>query len=214
VDVRESLASLLEQSLGKTLENISQQQVPTSGGSAAALAGALAASLTSMVAHSARDHWEDAGGVIAQADTLQAQLCIFVSRDAEAYVKARVLLHKAGADPERGGIAASSGSVTPQQEERDLELASALWAAAGALVRIAEAAADVAALAASAVEAAGVDERADALVAASLAEAAAFGAAQLVLVNLAVRPLDELATRAQAAARAAAESRSRALESI
>jgi len=40
------------------------------------------------------------------------------------------------------------------------------------------------------------------------------GAAQLVLVNLAVRPIDELAIRAQAAARAAAESRSRALENI
>jgi len=213
VDVRESMASLLEQSLGKTLENISQQQVPTAGGSSAALVGALAASLTSMVAHSAGDDWEDAGSVIAQAETLQARLCILVSRDAEAYGEARVLLHKAGEDPERRGIGASPGSVTPQ-EERDLELASALWAAAGALVRIAEAAADVAALAAWAVEAAGIDERADALVAASLAEAAAFGAAQLVLVNLAVRPIDELAMRAQAAARAAAESRSRALENI
>ena len=109
MDVRESMASLLEQSLGKTLENISQQQVPTAGGSSAALVGALAASLTSMVAHSAGDDWEDAGSVIAQAETLQARLCILVSRDAEAYGEARVLLHKAGEDPERRGIGASPG---------------------------------------------------------------------------------------------------------
>ena len=54
----------------------------------------LAASLTSMVAHSARHHWDDAGSVIAQAEALQARLCILVSRDAEVYGEARVLLHK------------------------------------------------------------------------------------------------------------------------
>jgi methenyltetrahydrofolate cyclohydrolase len=204
---REMLAGLLGRSLGQALEDISQLQLPTAGGSSAALAGALAAALTAMFARSARDDWDGAGGAIAQAESLRVRLCALVASDATAYGRARLLLRRAGQDRERRGI----GTAPEPLRERDLELAEALAAAAAEPLAIAEAAADVAALAAWSVEAGGADERADAMVAASLAEAAACAAAQLVLVNLAVRPTDELARRAQAAAQAAAVSRARAL---
>jgi len=211
VAASEKLASLLERSLGETLEEVSQQQLPTAGGSSAALAGALAAALTSMVARGARERWDDAGGAIAQAEALRARLCALVASDADVYGRARLLLLDAGRDREQRGIAAAPETGVRNREQRDFELAGALEAAAAEPLAIAEACADVASLAAWAAEAGGADERADALVAASLAEAAAAGAAQLVLVNLSIRPDDELAARAQAAARAAAASRSRAL---
>ena len=164
-----------------------------------------------MVARGARERWDDAGGAIAQAEALRVRLCALATSDAEAYGQARSLLLYAGKDRERRGIATAPGLPSRDQQQRDYELAGALAAAAAEPVAIAEAAADVAALAAWSAEAGGADERADALVAVSLAEAAACAAAQLVLVNLAIRPGDELARRAQVAARAAAESRARAL---
>ena len=211
VAARQILAGLLGRSLGQTLDEISQQQPPTAGGSSAALAGALAAALTSMVSRSARERWVDAGGAIAQAEALRARLCALAASDAEAYGQARALLLNAGRDRERRGIAAAPGVASREREQREYELACALAVAAAEPVAIAEAAANVAALAAWSVEAGGADERPDAIVAVCLAEAAACGAAQLVLANLAIRPADELATRAQVAARVATERRERAL---
>jgi formiminotetrahydrofolate cyclodeaminase len=208
---RETLAGLLGLSLGEMLEDISEQHVPAAGGSSAALAGALAAALVSMVARSARGRWTDAGGAIAQAEALRARLTALVASDADAYGQARSLLLRAGQDRERRGTAVSPGLPSRDRGQRDFELAEALTAAAAEPLAIAETAADVAALAAWCVEAGGADERADAIVAVVLAEAAACGAAELVLVNLAVRPEDALATRAQAAAHAAAQSRAQAL---
>jgi hypothetical protein len=161
-----------------------------------------------MVARSAHDRWREAGGAVAQAEALRLRLCASVSRDAEVYGKARMLLRESGRDREHRGVGGATAARA--REQRDFELAQALTSAAAEPVAIAEAAADVAALAAWSAENAGADERADALVAASLAEAAAGGAAQLVLVNLSVRTDDDLAARAKAAAAAAAESRSRA----
>jgi formiminotetrahydrofolate cyclodeaminase len=207
---KETLSSLLERSVGQTLEDVSRRQLPAAGGSSAGLAGALGAALTCMVARSARSTWVGAGGAIAQAEVLRTRLCTLTASDTEAYAHARLLLLRA----EREGRAAetATGGHTAGSEQRDHDLAGALESAAGVPLAIAETAADVAALAAWAAEEA-PDERADAIVASTLAEAAASGAAQLVLVNLAIRPDDEFAVRAHTAARLAAESRARALAS-
>jgi formiminotetrahydrofolate cyclodeaminase len=77
---------------------------------------------------------------------------------------------------------------------------------------IAETAADVAGLAALAAREGADHVRADAWAAATLAEASSAAAARLVHVNLATRPDDELSTRADLAARAAAAARPAALE--
>jgi methenyltetrahydrofolate cyclohydrolase len=205
----ETLTGLLGRSVGETLEDISRRQIPAAGGTSAGLAGALGAALTSMVARSARSTWVGAGGAIAQAEALRTRLCALTASDTEVYAHARRLLLYA----EREGAAAESatGEQTSGAGRRDYDLAGALQTAADVPLAIAETAADVAALAAWAAEEAGSDARADAIVASILAEAAAGGAAQLVLVNLAVQPDDEFAIRANAAARAAGESRGRAV---
>jgi formiminotetrahydrofolate cyclodeaminase len=207
--VEETLSSLLERSVGETLKALSQRQPGAAGGSSAGLAGALGAALTSMVARNTQTTWEDASDVSVQADVLRARLCALTVTDSEVYGHARRLLSRAEREY-RARKRLPSGR-TSASEQRDRELAIALESAALVPLEIAEAAARVAALAAWAAEEAGSDARADAIVASTLAEAAAGAAAQLVLVNLVVRPNDEYAIRASEAARAAAESRTRAL---
>jgi formiminotetrahydrofolate cyclodeaminase len=202
---KETLSTLLERSVGQTLEDVSRRDLPAAGGSSAGMTGALAAALACMVARSARVTWEGSGGVIAQAEVLRTRLCALTARDTEVYLYARRLLSRAERDEQQYESVKTEPSTDPEQRDRDL--AGALAAAADIPLAIAETAADVAALAAWTAKTAGSAERADAIVAAILAEAAAGGAAQLVLVNLAVQPEDEFATRAHAAAQAAAESR-------
>lgn len=93
----------------------------------------------------------------------------------------------------------------------DATLGTALRRAALVPVEIAETAAEVAKLAASAATSCPAHVRADAWAAATLAEAACASAARLVEVNLASRPDDALGRRAAAAARDAAASHERAL---
>jgi formiminotetrahydrofolate cyclodeaminase len=162
-----------------------------------------------MVGRSSRLTWEGSGGAIAQAEVLRTRLCALTASDTEAYVRARGLLQRA--EREGSAQAPETSRGTADSERRDYDLASALESAAAVPLAIAETSADVAALAAWAAKEAGSDERADAIVASILAEAAAAAASQLVLVNLAVRPDDEYAIRADTAARAAAESRAEAL---
>jgi formiminotetrahydrofolate cyclodeaminase len=205
---RETFSGLLGRSVGDTLEDVSHRDTPAAGGTSAGLVGALGAALTSMAARSARSTWIGAGGAIAQAEALRTRLCALTARDTEVYVQARALLLHA--EREGGAAETATYAETSAAERRDYDLAGALDSAASVPLAIAETAADVAALAAWAAEEVDSSERADAIVGAILAEAAAGGAAQLVLVNLAVQPQDELAVRANAAALAAAESRRRA----
>jgi formiminotetrahydrofolate cyclodeaminase len=207
----DALAALLERSLGDTLDDVARQQFPASGGTSAALTAAFGAALTSMVARSARSTWDGAGGAIAQSEALRARLCALAATDAEVYSRARNLLRRAGQDREHRGAATAPGVPAPDAEQRDLELAEALELAAAAPLAIAEAAVEVAELAELMAREGGADERPDAIVAVLLAEAAAAGASELVLVNLAIRPHDEWAVRARDAAKAAAACRARAL---
>jgi formiminotetrahydrofolate cyclodeaminase len=209
----DALAGLLERPLGEVLDDVSRQQFPAAGGTSAALSAALGAALTCMVARSVRTTWDGAGGAIAQSEALRTRLCALAATDADAYARARDLLRRAGQDREHRGVAKAPGVPTPDAAQRDEELAEALEVAAAMPLAIAEAAAEVAELAAVMVAEGGADERPDAVVAALLAEAAARGAAGLVLVNLAILEHDEWAVRARAATDAAAASRARALPS-
>src|SRR5207249_2910722 len=117
---------------------------------------------------SARSRWVDAGGAIAQAEVLRTRLCALTASDTEVYTQARRLLLRAEREG-RAGETATRGRKE-DSEQRDHDLAGALDSAAGVPLAIAETAADVAALAAWAAEEAGSDERADAIVASTLAE--------------------------------------------
>jgi formiminotetrahydrofolate cyclodeaminase len=177
-----------------------EHQATAPGGSAAATTAALAASLCSVIASASSGVWPEAAGAAAQADRLSVRLTALAETDQHAYTRARELLQRA-VEPD----SAATGEL--EAERRDYELATALHAAAEVPVTIAEAAADTAALAALLAAEALADMRADAVVAATLAEAGAAGAAHLVRVNLAVRPDDELTRRADAAVKTATAAR-------
>lgn len=211
MDSRDAMAGFLGRSVGDTLDDVSREQSAAAGGSSAALSAALAAALACMVARGVRTTWDGAGGAIAQAEALRARLCALAATDAEVYAHARDLLRRTGQDRAHRGVAKAPGVSAPDAEQRDAELAEALEFAAAAPLAIAEAAAEVAKLAALMAQEGGADERPDAIVAVVLAEAATRGAAELVLINLAVGPQDEWAIRAGAAADDAARSRTQAL---
>jgi formiminotetrahydrofolate cyclodeaminase len=160
------------------------------GGSAAALATNMASGLVRLVARVSHD-WDEGPGIAAQAAALGDRSLMLADEDHVAYAHALEQL---------------------RSPERDAALGMALRRAADVPLRIAEAAADVAALAALAARDGADSVRGDAWAAATLAEAASTAAARLVHVNLATRPDDDLSLRADAAARAAATARDVALQ--
>jgi formiminotetrahydrofolate cyclodeaminase len=159
------------------------------GGSAAAIATTMAAGLVRLVARVSHE-WDEAPGIAAQAAALGDRALVLADDDHRAYAHALEQL---------------------RSPDRDASLGIALRRAAEVPLRIAEAAADVAALAALAARDGADAVRADAWAAATLAEAASVAAAQLVQVNLSTRPDGELSTRAELAARSATAAREVAL---
>jgi formiminotetrahydrofolate cyclodeaminase len=159
------------------------------GGSAAAIATTMAAGLVRLVARVSHE-WDEAPGIAAQAAALGDRALVLADDDHRAYAHALEQL---------------------RSPDRDASLGIALRRAAEVPLRIAETAADVAALAALAARDGADAVRADAWAAATLAEAASVAAAQLVQVNLSTRPDGELSTRAELAARSATAAREVAL---
>jgi formiminotetrahydrofolate cyclodeaminase len=133
--------------------------------------------------------WGEARGAAAQARALRQRSLPLAQADSEAYAEVLAVLELPA-----GGTAA----------ERDFALGVALDRAAELPLAIAEAAADVAGLAALAAFACHVRVRGEVLTAAVLAEAAVRAAAGLVEINLATSEGDARVERARDAATAAA----------
>lgn len=167
------------------------------GGSAAAAAAAMAASLVTMVARESKE-WEDGPGIASQARALRARLTTLCADDVAAF----------------GDVIAVMRNRAGTPEQRDFALGEALLRAAEVPLQIAEAAADVAELAALASSEGSPQLRPDATTAAILAEAAVRGASHLVDINLGTVAGDHNSMRAEGLARAAAEARARALRSV
>jgi methenyltetrahydrofolate cyclohydrolase len=164
------------------LDALASEQPAPAAGSAAALVGAIAAALCAKVALLSED-----GGSTAQAAALCRRLTALADEDAHLYMTALSEL---------------------ERRDDDFTLGRALEQAADAPLRIAEACADVAVLAAALAEHGASERQADARSAAALAAGAAHAAAVLVEVNLGVSDDDErlqlaqrLCARADAAAR-------------
>jgi formiminotetrahydrofolate cyclodeaminase len=188
-----SAPELEQLSVDDLLDAIEAPAPSPCGGSAAALAAAMGASLVALVARQS-PAWTDARGVAAQAAALRARLVTLAAEDVRAYAAAVQALSAAG-----------------EGESRDHLLGLALSHAADVPLAIARTAADVAELAALAAVHGKDGLKPDAATAATLAEAASRSAARLVEVNLATLPGDERHGAAAAAADAAADARRRAL---
>jgi formiminotetrahydrofolate cyclodeaminase len=178
---------LLDVPLGDFLDQVASEEPTPAGGSVAALAVAISAGLSAMVARASPD-WPEAGAAVAQAERLRKRVSPLAQRDAEAYEEALVTLRL----PER---------VEPAV--RDAAVGAALARAAEVPLAISDAAADASYLAALVADRGTPERLGDAITAALLAEAAARAAASLVAINLTVTPTDERAMQAQANAETA-----------
>lgn len=152
----------------------SAEAVPASGW-VAGVSASFAAALVAKAA-SRSEGWSDSAGARAQAVDLRDRLLALAVQDAQAYESALDAL-----------------------ERREHDLGGALATAADVPLALAEAAADVALLAADATERADGAARADAAAAAALAAGAARAAAKLVAINLSTQPGDERIAAAERA---------------
>lgn len=187
----------LARQTGDVLDDVASERLAPGAGSVAAIGAALAAAVSESVARLSTEAAGDAGEAATRAAELRERLILLADANAAAYEEAT----------------RSLGREAPDDPVRDARLASDLALAAYTPLSIAEVAADTAELAATLAQGANPDVRADAVVAACLAEAAARGAAHLVRINLGMSPGDERTGAAEAHAEAAAAARARALSS-
>jgi len=163
-------------------ETVAAQTSAPGGGSVAAIVTAFAASLTAMAARFATEQWEDAPGAVAQAEALRTRVLPLAEEDARAY---------------ESFLLARRMSEEFDPHVRDAAIGEALSRAGDVPLAIAEAALDVASLAAELVERGNPNIRGDAATAVLLSEAAVRATANLVEVNLATREGDARVERAR-----------------
>jgi len=159
----------LQEPVERFLDRIASAEPAPSGGSVAAVAVAMAAGLVAMAARLARE-WPKASEVLERAEALRSRMATLALADEDAYAKVTEALR-----------------LPPDSPSRAAELEAALSGAADVPLAVAEAAAEVAVLAALVAQEGNERLRGDALMAAELAEAGTRGAAELVVINLAGR---------------------------
>jgi formiminotetrahydrofolate cyclodeaminase len=203
---------LLSRPLSEVLTALaSQHELAGGGGPAAALTSAAAAALTAKVARASRATWIEAGGAIAHAESLRMQAQALIERDADAYREASTVLLQAERSA-RQGVAGPARAARPTAlADRERLAGEALIYAADLSLAIADAASQVAQLAAEVADRCPPSLRPDALTAVALAEAASCAAARLVEVNRKLPADDPRRTASSEAAEAAQRARRQAL---
>jgi len=158
--------------LDALLRKLEAEGFSSAVGPAAALVVALVTGVVEAAARESTDTWQQAPAVVAQAIALRVRAFRLAREDVEAHAAANAAL----------GVATKSGA---SQGAGDVQLGVALTRAADVPLRIADAAADAAALAALSAEHARPEARADVVGAALLAGGAVRAASHLIEVNLA-----------------------------
>lgn len=192
MSARPAPQDILGGSVEELLAHLAAETASPGGGLAAGVCVAMAAGLVAGVARLSGESWDGAGAALAQAERLRSRVAPLAGLNVEAYEAAMAEL------------AARDGG---ESEERDARIEAALTRAAEVPLTIAEAAADVAELAALVGENGVVAQRADAAAAAILAEAAARAAERLVAVNLTTAAGDPMLEAAGHCLRRAQEAR-------
>jgi formiminotetrahydrofolate cyclodeaminase len=170
------VAEFLDLRLRDLLDRVAAAEPAPGGGSVLAFVAAMAAGVLTMAARASDAGWGDAGAVAAQAESLRLRAEPLAQLDAETYERA---------------LAGHEETAGLDSERRDWEIGRRYAEAAEPPLKIAEVAADVAALAAEVAKCADQKLRPDALAAAALASAVARAAVELVAVNLTAIPGDE-----------------------
>jgi methenyltetrahydrofolate cyclohydrolase len=185
--------------LEELLGEVASADPAPGGGFVAGVAVAMAAGLVTMAARLSGERWADAGGAAAQAEALRSRAAGLAERNTEAYLQA---------------VAALKDDRAPEPGGRDDQIARALEQAAEIPLEIADAAADVASLAAAVAESGEPSLRADVAIAALLSVAAAQGAQTLIEVNLGTTSADERVAEVRELVAAASAAAQRALEAV
>jgi methenyltetrahydrofolate cyclohydrolase len=185
----------LARQTAELFDDVASDALAPGAGSVAALTAALAAAISECVALLSAEAAGDAARAVAKATELRERLVLLADANAAAFREATRSLAR----------------DAPDDAVRDARLGSDLALAAYTPLSIAEVAADAAELGAILAVGASPDVRADAVVAACLAEGAAQGAAHLVRINLGMAPDDDRIGTAQDHAERAAAARARAL---
>jgi methenyltetrahydrofolate cyclohydrolase len=183
--------------LQEFLGEVASPEPMPGAGYCAAISLSMAAGLVAMAAGASRGEWAEAKGAAAQANTLRERVAPLAQRNVAAYAEAVARLRG-------GGDGGAEGE----------DLGVLLERAARIPLEIAEAAVDVASLAAVVAERGEQALRADAVAGALLAQGVARAAATLVEVNLATTSSDERVTRAHDLAGTAAAAANRALATL
>jgi formiminotetrahydrofolate cyclodeaminase len=173
----------LDMPLRRFLGAVAAREPTPGGGAVAATTVALAAGLAAMAARFSAEQLDDARGAADAADRLRTQVAALAREDAEAYAAV---------------LAAYRSPRDTDPTARHARIRKALGVAADVPLRIAEAGAEVAALAQSVRSAGNPNLQGDASTAALLAEAATRAATGLVAINVEAGGLDAtLLERAQ-----------------
>ncbi len=183
-----TIRAVLEQRVNELLDELARETPVPGAGPAAALVTAVAAALAAMAARCSQESWAGSAAAVAQAESLRARVGRLAEEDAEAL---------------QAYLAARKATREPRVEARDFNLGQALDRAADVPLAIAEAACDVAELAAHVAGHCDGDVRAEAASATVLAQGATRAAAHLVEVNLASVEGDSRVKRARDLVRAA-----------
>jgi formiminotetrahydrofolate cyclodeaminase len=168
-------SSYFDATLKEFVDEVADETPAPGGGSVAAVVTTIAAALAGMVARISREHWDGAGGAVAQAEALRLRAAPLAQEDAEAY---------------EAVLTAMRMPKDLEPEVRNTLIGDTLSRAADVPLRIAATAADVAELGATLAEEGNPNLRGDAVAATLLAEAAARAAANLVQVNLSMIEAD------------------------
>jgi formiminotetrahydrofolate cyclodeaminase len=188
------------------LAEVSTPEPMPGAGYCAAVTLSMAAGLVAMVAGASRAEWGEAKGAAAQANTLRERVAPLAQLNVDAYASAIARLRAAEYAPDQPGPQPGSD---PSQD-----LGPLLERAAQIPLEIAQAAVDVASLAAVVAERGEQALRADAVAGALLAQGAARAAATLVEVNLGTTSTDPRVTRARDLAGSANAAAERALATL
>jgi formiminotetrahydrofolate cyclodeaminase len=192
---------LTDRSIAEVLDAIGDEGTDAASGAVAAIATASAAGLIAMALRRSPT-WQEAPSAAGQADVLRRRATDLIPVSSEAFQAAAEALESPRASAEEEGPGRG-----------DWRLGEILRRAAEAPLAVAEVAADVAALAATAATHEDGTHRPDLVSACVLAEAAAASCAHLVAVNLTAARGDERVSRAERLAAAAAACRAKALAS-
>jgi methenyltetrahydrofolate cyclohydrolase len=186
----------LDQPLGEFLDKLSAGHAAPGGGSAAALAVTLAASLCAMTARLSGRQLPglDVEFLVTEAERLRDSVASLVQADADSYRRVVAALR----DQSGQHLGAASDDSDQVAEHRRQRIDGALSEAAAIPMEMVENAAQTARLAARLAAEGNPNLRGDAITAALLAQAGARAAAILVSVNLAGAPDDNRPARAQA----------------